>query len=181
MPIVSRVSMSCAIRSKTIRFQLSTVMGETESTKSTNLQELGSHHSTEKLVSFEEWFGIPISELSEELRALRPKSKILVRQPPPHRTITKAFSAVVYTTDTFPLTVRYSWNNMRTNVSPGPNALSISAGGTNFADYRSAVQDDQRLRERARLLHKRTSLNTKQSGAPCAGGVLQIRCCYVEP
>jgi hypothetical protein len=62
---------------------------------------------TTELVTFQDWFGCDIHELPSQLKHLCPRHNIMVYKPPTCRTISKKFSATVYMSEAFPLTVGY--------------------------------------------------------------------------
>ncbi|TMW58712.1 hypothetical protein Poli38472_010271 [Pythium oligandrum] len=90
-------------RPKHLSFQIS--VSSSDDTKSERDNEWDSHRATEKLVSFEQWFGTRIDDLPSELQYMLPKHHAMVHMQPPNRTMRKVFPATVYMSDAFPLSV----------------------------------------------------------------------------
>ncbi|OQS07241.1 hypothetical protein THRCLA_00751 [Thraustotheca clavata] len=61
--------------------------------------------SNNKIVTFEEWFGITLDELPPELSSMNPKPSICMHSEPPSTNYSKNMSGTLYMGDNFPLTV----------------------------------------------------------------------------
>lgn len=66
---------------------------------------LDHHRAREEVVRFEDWFGVRIAELPQELQALHPKRQTMVHVQPHCRELSKSFSATVCMSDNFPMSV----------------------------------------------------------------------------